>query len=413
MQFAFDGLAVDAGGQARGKRGRLPRLLAAPAALLFAALMWAAPVGIARCETAGGTTGAPAGGTGTSGEVNADAGDADRVGGAVFDPAPVPSLAPVLRTVTPAVVKVESTGRAPASVNRRRGEAVEIREAGSGVVYDAGKGLVITNHHVINNADAITATLTDGRVVPARRVGTDPDFDLAVIKLPMRDLPAIRFGDSTRLEVGDVVLAIGYPGNMAQSVTAGIVSGLHRTDLGIEQQENFIQTDAAVYPGNSGGALVNINGDLVGINTAYIGSTSANPGVGFAIPVNIARIIAGQLIRYGDIRRGTLGIVIEDSPSEVVRELNLAAPMRGAVITGVTPGSAGQRAGLKAGDVVIRAGETPVRDAAFVRTRIAMMRIGETAQLTVWRGGKEVAIRAVIAARLPQVQARRGRRQPT
>jgi S1-C subfamily serine protease len=318
-------------------------------------------------------------------------------------PAPLPSLAPILKKITPAVVKIEIRGRAPASGNQRRRE---IHEVGSGVVYDAGQGLIITNHHVINNADEITVTLTSGRVLRARKVGADPDFDVALIKVTAGDLVSIPFGDSGKLDVGDIVLAIGYPANMAQSVTSGIIGGLHRTNIGIEQHENFIQTDAAVYPGNSGGALVNVKGELVGINTAFIGSTSTNPGVGFAIPVNLSRIIAGQLLKYGDIRRGTLGVTIEDPTPAVLRDLKLAAPQPGAVITKVNPGSSGERAGLKAGDVVTRVGESAVRDSAFLRTRIALLRIGETAELAVLREGKETTIRAIVAERQPQAAAR-------
>jgi S1-C subfamily serine protease len=159
------------------------------------------------------------------------------------------------------------------------------------VVYDAQRGLIVTNNHVLENANDITVTLTDGRKLKAKRIGGDPDFDLAVISVPAEKLTAIPFGDSRQLEVGDFVLAIGYPGNIGQSVTSGIVSGLHRSNIGVEEFENFIQTDAAIYPGNSGGALVDLQGDLVGINTAFIGATSSNPGMGFAIPVNTARIV--------------------------------------------------------------------------------------------------------------------------
>jgi serine protease Do/serine protease DegQ len=320
-------------------------------------------------------------------------------------PAPMPSLAPVLRKITPAVVKVEISGHVTTGTGRRR-ETRDVREVGSGVVFDASQGLIITNHHVIDHADEITVTLTDGRVLRAAKVGADRDFDVAVVKVGSDNLPSIPFGDSRALEVGDIVLAIGYPANMAQSVTSGIVGGLHRTNIGIEQHENFIQTDAAVYPGNSGGALVNVTGDLVGINTAFIGSTNTNPGVGFAIPVNLVRIIAGQILQHGDIRRGTLGVTIEDPTAAVLRDLKLAAPQRGAVITKVAPGSAGDHAGLKAGDVVTRVGETAARDAAFVRTRIALLRIGETAELAVLREGKETMIRAVVAERAAQAAAR-------
>jgi S1-C subfamily serine protease len=318
--------------------------------------------------------------------------------------APTPTLAPILKKITPAVVKIEIRGRAPASgANSRRRE---IHEVGSGVIYDAGQGLIITNHHVIDHADEITVTLTEGRILPAKRVGSDPDFDLALIKVRAENLPSIPFGDSSQLEVGDIVLAIGYPANLAQSVTSGIVGGLHRTNIGIEQHENFIQTDAAVYPGNSGGALVNTNGDLVGINTAFIGSTNTNPGVGFAIPVNMARIIADQILKYGDIRRGTLGITIEDPTPAVLRDTKLNGPQPGVVITKVERGSAGERAGLKSGDVVTRLGDVAVRNAPFLRTRIALLRIGDTAELAILRDGKEMTIRAIIAERQPRTSSR-------
>jgi S1-C subfamily serine protease len=321
-------------------------------------------------------------------------------------PAPMPTLAPILKKITPAVVKIEISGHVTTTTGQRRRETREIREVGSGVVYDAGQGLIVTNHHVIDHAEQITVTLTDGRALRATKVGTDPDFDVAMIKVKAGNLPSIPFGDSRQLEVGDIVLAIGYPANMAQSVTSGIVGGLHRTNIGIEQHENFIQTDAAVYPGNSGGALVNIRGDLVGINTAFIGSTNTNPGVGFAIPVNMARIIAEQLLKHGDIRRGTLGVTLEDPTTAVLRDLKLTDPPQGAVITKVSPGSAGERAGLKAGDIVTRVGDAAARNAAFVRTRIALLRIGEAAELAILRDGKETTIRAVIAERQPQAASR-------
>ena len=321
-------------------------------------------------------------------------------------PEAIPTLAPILKNITPAVVKIEIKGHAATGTNAKRRETREIHEVGSGVVYDASQGLIITNHHVINHADEITVTLTDGRTLKAKRLGSDPDFDVAMIKVRADNLPSIPFGDSSKLEVGDIVLAIGYPMNMAQSVTSGIVGGLHRTNIGIEQHENFIQTDAAVYPGNSGGALVNIKGDLVGINTAFIGSTNTNPGVGFAIPVNMSRIIANQILKFGDIRRGTLGITIEDSTPAVIRDMKLTGPQPGAVITRVDRGSAGERAGLKSGDVVTRLGAEAVRNAPFLRTRIALLRISETAELSILREGQQMTIRATVAERQPRTSSK-------
>jgi len=310
------------------------------------------------------------------------------------------SLAPVLRKITPAVVSIEIKGRVTTQDPKtRRRETREVHEVGSGVVYDAKQGLILTNHHVIEHADEITVTVTDGRTMKAKRVGGDPDFDLAVIKVPTEDLASMPFGDSSQLEVGDFVLAIGYPANIGQSVTSGIVSGLHRSNIGIEQFENFIQTDAAVYPGNSGGALVNLQGSLVGINTAFIGATATNPGMGFAIPVNMARIIADQIVEFGEIRRGSLGFTIEDPTPQLLRELKLTAPHGGAVITKIAPGSPGERAGLKPGDVVTEVGDRTVVGSAFLRNRLALLRVGEVAELAVLREGKPLKIRATVAER--------------
>jgi serine protease Do/serine protease DegQ len=338
--------------------------------------------------------------------VTAQAVAADDATAPAVEPSPMPTLAPILKKITPAVVKVEIRGRVTTGTNSRRRETREIHEVGSGVVYDASQGLIITNHHVIDHADEIIVTLTDGRVLSAKRIGADADFDLAMIKVQAQNLTSIPFGDSSQVEVGDIVLAIGYPMNIGQSVTSGIVGGLHRTNIGIEQHENFIQTDAAVYPGNSGGALVNVKGDLVGINTAFIGSTNTNPGVGFAIPTNMARIIASQILAFGEIRRGTLGITIDDPTPSVIRDMKLAGPQSGAVITKVDPGSAGARAGLKSGDVVTEIGGVTVRNAPFLRTRIALLRIGEAAELAILREGTQMTIRATMAERQPRTSSR-------
>jgi serine protease DegQ len=219
-----------------------------------------------------------------------------------------PSVAPLLKTVTPGVVTIAIRGHAAAAgaAKARKGlQAVgdEIRSAGSGVVIDAAQGLIVTNNHVIDRADEITVTLTDGRSVPAKLVGRDADTDIALVQVKADRLVALSFADSDRVEVGDFVLAIGNPFLIGQTVTAGIVGGLHRTNIGIEAQEDFIQTDAAIYPGNSGGALVNLRGEVVGINTAYIGASSTNSGVGFAIPANLARSIVDQLLEFGEVRR--------------------------------------------------------------------------------------------------------------
>jgi serine protease Do/serine protease DegQ len=311
------------------------------------------------------------------------------------------SLAPILKKITPAVVSIETKGRGAQDAKTRKRETRPL-STGSGVVYDAVRGLIVTNNHVIERADEITVTLTDGRTLKARRVGGDPDFDLALISVPTENLASIPFGDSRQLEVGDFVLAIGYPANIGQSVTSGIISGLHRSNIGLQQLENFIQTDAAIYPGNSGGALVDLQGDLVGINTAFIGATSTNPGMGFAIPVNMARIIADQIMEFGEIRRGSLGITFDDPTPDVMRDLKLTAPQAGAVIVKVAPGSSGARAGLKSGDIVMELGTRPVAGSTSLRNRLALLRLGEVAELAVLRDGKPLKIQATVADREPQ-----------
>jgi S1-C subfamily serine protease len=309
----------------------------------------------------------------------------------------VQTLAPVLKKITPAIISVAIKGQIADGTKKR-----EIRATGSGVIFDASQGLIITNNHVIDHADEITVTLADGRTLPAKRVGGDADTDIAVIKIESDNLTSILMGDSDLLEVGDFVLAIGNPLMLGQTVTSGIVSGLHRNNVGIEQYEDFVQTDAAIYPGNSGGALVNLRGELVGINTAFVGASKANPGVGFAIPSNMARNVADQILEFGEVRRGSLGITIDDPTPSVLRELKLpvstaAAPI-GAVIVKVDGGSAGARAGLKSGDVVTDLGKTAVKGSADLRNRMALLRVGEVAELSVMRDGRPTTIRATIAA---------------
>ena len=316
----------------------------------------------------------------------------------------MPTLAPVLKKITPAVVSIAIKGRAPdATAPRKARDAKpaavdqQVRAAGSGVVLDAGQGLILTNNHVIDRADEITVQLADGRELPAKLVGGDPDTDIALIKIAAENLTAIAIGNSDEVEVGDFVLAIGNPFLIGQTVTSGIVSGLHRTNVGIEQYEDFIQTDAAIYPGNSGGALVNLRGDLIGINTAFIGASNSNPGMGFAIPVNMARIIADHIMETGDVRRGKLGITFEDSTPALMREFKFAAAPATPVITKVDAGSPAELAGLKAGDVVTNLAGTPVRDTSHLRSRLGFLWVGDSAELTVMRNGKSTVVRATIA----------------
>jgi S1-C subfamily serine protease len=234
----------------------------------------------------------------------------------------MPSLAPILKQVEAAVVTIaisgdsgpENRGQHPRRSTYARDVPAErqIKPSGSGVLINANKGVIFTNSHVIDHADEIVVTLPDGRELPAKRVGSDRGTDVAVIKVQAQNLTALPIGDSDGLEVGDFVLAIGNPYQIGQTVTAGIISGLHRRNVGIAEYEDFIQTDAAIYPGDSGGALVNLDGKLIGINTACIGTTTTNPGMGFAIPINMVRLIADQLLKYNEVRRGRLGLTFED-----------------------------------------------------------------------------------------------------
>jgi S1-C subfamily serine protease len=327
-----------------------------------------------------------------------------------------PTLAPVLKRVTPAIVSIAVRGRALAEAagsqkrGARRAEALHNKRtqgAGSGVVFDAHQGLILTNSHVIDKAEEILVTLDDGREFPASFVGSDPDTDVAVIRIAPINLTAITFGNSDQIEVGDFVLAIGNPFQIGRTVTSGIVSGLHRNNVGIEQYEDFIQTDAAIYPGNSGGALVNLRGDLIGISTAFIGGTNTNPGMGFAIPINMARAVADHLLEFGDARHGRLGISYEDPIQSLEHEYNLATPPTAPVITKLDAGSAAERAGLKVGDVVTELGGAAVRDTADLRTRLGLMWSGDIAQLTVERDGTPVTIRATLADPHPEPRPER------
>jgi serine protease DegQ len=309
------------------------------------------------------------------------------------------------------VVNIEGRGRvaaAPGAKRQQAGKGIalaardEIRTFGSGVVFDARRGLIITNSHLIDRVDEITVKLTDGRALPARRVGADPEFDVAVIQVSAdgMGLTELPFGNSDRVEVGDFVFAIGNPQPIGQTVTAGIVSGLHRTNVGLGLYEDFIQTDAAIYPGNSGGALVNLRGDLVGINTAFIAVGKGNPGMSFAIPINMANALVDQLLEFGDIRRGALGFTFDDFTAARPRDLV------GAIVRAVAPRSAAERAGLKPGDLVTQLGGTPVRNAADLHVRLALLRIGEVAEFAVSRAGGTLTVRAEMAEREPATRSR-------
>lgn len=325
-------------------------------------------------------------------------------------PPPGSSLAPMLEEVLPAVVNISTVSAPQVSYNplledpffqrffslpEARPRERQAQSRGSGVIVDARQGYVLTNHHVIEDAEAITVTLRDRRSYTAQVVGDDPEVDIALLRIEANDLTALPVADSDALRVGDFVVAIGNPFGLGQTVTYGIVSALGRTGLGIEGFENFIQTDASINPGNSGGALVTTAGELVGINTAILGPSGANIGIGFAIPSNMAQAIVRQLVAHGEVRRGDLGVAIQDLTPELAAAFGLQNT-GGALLARVQPGSAAERAGLLAGDIVVAANGRPVRSGVALRNAIGLQPVGETLRLDVIRNGRTLSLSATI-----------------
>jgi Do/DeqQ family serine protease len=321
----------------------------------------------------------------------------------------VPTLAPLLQEVTPAVVNISVQSRSAIEDNPlfrdpffRRffnipdQAAPQERSAGSGVIVDAGRGYVVTNYHVIKDAQQVTVTLKDMRQFPAKLVGSDPGTDIALLKIEAKNLQSLLLGDSDLLNVGDFVVAIGNPFGLGQTVTSGIVSALGRSGLDLEGYEDFIQTDASINPGNSGGALINLKGELVGINTAIIGPSGANVGIGFAVPSAMVKAVLDQIVRFGEVRRGRLGASSEDISHDLARSLGLAST-EGAIISTVESKSPAEQAGLKPGDVITAVNGRPVRRSIDLRNKIGMMPIGETVNLTILRNGKTLATKIKIA----------------
>ncbi len=329
--------------------------------------------------------------------------------------AQLPSLAPMLERVTPAVVNIATVGRVSVEENpllsdpafrrffgapeqqQQQPQQRQVQSLGSGVIVDAERGYILTNNHVIDKAQEIRVTLRDGRTVDATLVGADPEADVAVIQIPAEGLTALPLADSSKLLVGDFVVAIGNPFGLGQTVTSGIVSALGRSGLGIEGYEDFIQTDASINPGNSGGALVNLRGELVGVNTAIVAPGGGNVGIGFAIPTNMARELMTQLVEYGEIRRGRLGVSGQTLTPELAKAFGLEWRV-GVLISSVEPDASAAQAGLQAGDVVVAIGDRPLKDTSDLKNAIGLLRAGTEIRLGVVRGGKPTTITVKIEA---------------
>jgi Do/DeqQ family serine protease len=282
-------------------------------------------------------------------------------------------------------------------------EAQRASSLGSGVIVSTS-GYVLTNHHVVEAADEIEVALADGKKLLAKVVGNDPETDLAVLRVNSENLPAISFGASETLRVGDVVLAIGNPFGVGQTVTSGIVSALGRTGLGINTFENFIQTDAAINPGNSGGALIDAAGDLVGINTAIFSRSGGSMGIGFAIPVSTAKMVLEQIVKSGSVTRGWIGVEVQEITPPVAESFKLGGT-RGALIAGVLRGGPADKAGVKPGDVLVEVQGKPVADPAGMLNLVAALAPGQSAKVKLKRQGQEVDA-TVTVGRRPKPQAR-------
>ena len=348
---------------------------------------------------------------------------------------PVPSLAPMLKRVTPAVVNIATRGTVQEqnpllndpffrrffdvpNTPRER----EFQSAGSGVIVDAKNGYIVTNAHVVENATEITVQLLDNRSLTAKVVGTDAGSDVAVLKVQAGNLIDMPIADSDRAEVGDFVVAIGNPFGLGHTVTSGIVSALGRSGINPEGYEDFIQTDASINPGNSGGALVNLNGELVGINSAILSRTGGNIGIGFAIPSNMMKIVMNQLIKYGAVKRGVLGVNIQTLTPDIAQSMDLPDNTQGALVSQVVDGSAAEKAGIKAGDVITAVNGKPVKDAAGLRNSIGLLQHRREGRHLAaarrqaaprHRGGRASATQRPKAKRPARIRASRARTSST
>jgi serine protease DegQ len=327
----------------------------------------------------------------------------------------VPTLAPVVDRVVQGVVNIAVSGsvevqnplmsdpffrqffRLPNQPMRR-----QVQAAGSGVIVDADKGYILTNNHVVTvgQEQTIEVTLKDKRHFKAKLVGRDPETDIAVLKIDGDRLTAVEFADSDRVRVGDYALAIGNPFGLGQTVTSGIVSALGRSGLGIEGYEDFIQTDASINPGNSGGALVDLHGQLIGINTAILGPSGGNVGIGFAVPANLAKQIMADLVKNGEVKRGQIGIRTQDLTPDIASSLGLEKS-DGALIAQVAANSAADKAGLQAGDLIVGVEGQPIHNVADFRRRIDFAHVGDVMKLSVLREGRPETAKVTIESTRP------------
>jgi len=319
----------------------------------------------------------------------------------------VPSLAPMLQEATPAVVSIAVEGtqtsrqRVPEMFRYFFGAPQEqvqerpFRGLGSGVIIDAKEGYVVTNNHVVDNADEITVKLNDGREFKAKKLGADEQSDIALLKIDPEDLTELPLADSDALLVGDFVVAIGNPFGLSQTVTSGIVSALSRSGLNIGGLEDFIQTDAAINRGNSGGALVNLKGELVGINTAIFGPNGGNVGIGFAIPSNMMKRLVDQIIEFGEVRRGLLGILGSDVDAGLAEAMN-SDINKGAFVSEVQPDSAAEKGGLEAGDIIIAVNGKELNSFRELRAKVASMGADAEVELTVMRRGETKDLTVIL-----------------